>query len=364
MNHFSALIKPASSTCTLRCRYCFYEEESAHRETANHGVMREDVMMRLIDQVLGYFKTETTIQFAFQGGEPTCAGLGWYRKFVDYVNRKKKDFHHVHYSIQTNGILLDQEWIEFLKQNDFLVGISIDGPEMIHDHFRIDAYGNGSYEKVMNSLELLRCAGVEFNVLSVLTSKLSQHPQEYWDWVRRNNLSYVQLTPCIPSCENDPMALKPEDFFSFYDQIFPLWFEDLKAQREFHVSLFDNLILLFAGHLPEQCGFLGKCSSQFVMEADGSCYPCDFYCLDRFYMGNGSEQSPRQLSNSKALKKFLKEPRRKCSQCSDCRFEGICHRQCKRLNVCYFDRNFCGYRRFLEKYQAELGMIASIFRNG
>lgn len=359
MNYFTTLIKPASSTCMLRCKYCFYEDESSRRNIKNYGVMKEPVMTGMIDQILNYFKSETVITFAFQGGEPTCAGIDWFQKFIDNVSLRKKKYHRINYSIQTNGILLNDKWAAFLKKNHFLVGISIDGPKWMHDKFRIHASGAGTYDQVIRSIALLNSYSIPFNVLSVLSSELSKHPEEYWQWVRENKFAYVQLTPCLPSSENDPFALKPEEFFSFYDGLFPLWMADLKSGVNYSVAFFDNVIPMFAGVPPFQCGFLGKCAPQFVIESDGSCYPCDFYCTDKYYMGNAAKESPGELRNSKALQAFLKEPRRKCIECEDCYFVSICHRQCKRMNVCYFNKNYCGYRRFLEKYEREMRLAAS-----
>ena len=359
MNYYATMIKPASGTCMLRCKYCFYEEESSRRKVKNRGVMTKRVMTGMIDQILNYFKTETVITFAFQGGEPTCAGLDWFETFIDYVNRNKKTYHTIKYAIQTNGILLDDLWAEFLKRNHFLVGISIDGPKWIHDPYRIDAVGGGTYDRVMESVNLLRKYNVPFNVMSVLSSELSKHPAEYWQWLRENRFDYVQLTPCLPSSGNDPYALHPEEFFSFYDGLFPLWDKSREAGEHYSISLFDNVIPMFAGIPPVQCGFLGKCFPQFVIEADGSCYPCDFYCVDQYVMGNAAEKSPGELLRSRALRSFAREPRRKCRECDDCRFEGMCHRQCKRMNVCYFDRNYCGYRSFLEKYEGKMRIAAT-----
>ena len=152
MKFLSVLIKPASSLCNLRCRYCFYEDVSRQREQMSYGVMTKGVMKHLIDRIFEAVDEDGTVVFAFQGGEPTLAGLSYYREFVVYVDSKKKN-RTICYVLQTNGTLLDDEWGVFFRENQFLVGVSLDGYESNTNEFRIDSEGSGIYRNIMNGID-------------------------------------------------------------------------------------------------------------------------------------------------------------------------------------------------------------------
>lgn len=194
MSMISFLIKPASSLCNLRCKYCFYADVSQNREMASMGIMQEDVMYALIDKALQV--PVDTIQFSFQGGEPTCAGIEFFEKFVAYVNKKNVMKKNIQYSMQTNGTLLDEKWIQLLKENDFLVGVSIDGFVKNHYRFRKDAQGKGTHKKILHTLRLLKNAGIAYNILTVLTKQLSKKT--------RGIVSFLYRT-WVSVCSNHPM---------------------------------------------------------------------------------------------------------------------------------------------------------------
>lgn len=359
MKHISFLIKPASSLCNMRCRYCFYADVSAHREVKSHGVMQPQTMRALIDRALG-LGDDAEITFAFQGGEPTLAGLDFFRSFTRYVS-DHRDKQTVRYALQTNGYLVDEEWAKFFHEHNFLVGVSLDGYRDLHDWLRPDATGTGTYDRAMKAIDALRAAEVDFNVLTVLTAQLAKHPQKVYKFYRRHNLDYVQLIPCLPGFddeEGDEFSLTPEAFASFYKAFFRLWTEDFRRGHYMSVTLFDNVIPLFRGFPPQQCGMLGRCAPQFVVESNGDVYPCDFYVLDQYRCGNVETDSLEDMATCDALKAFLAEPRRDCSQCGTCPFERMCHKNCKRLNVAYYRRDYCGYRDFLEYAAPAMQQIA------
>lgn len=363
MKRISFLIKPASALCNMRCRYCFYADVSEHREVKTHGIMDGDTMRALVDRALG-LGDDAEITFAFQGGEPTCAGLDFFRSFTAYV-AKRRTRQTVHYALQTNGYAVDGDWASFFRENGFLVGISLDGYRDVHDWLRPDARGEGTYRRVMGAIAALREHGVDFNVLTVLTAQLARHPQKLYRFYQRENLDFVQLIPCLPGLDDevDEFSLTPEAFATFYKTFFRLWEEELRRGHYRSVTLFDNVIPLFAGVRPQQCGMLGTCAPQFVVESSGDVYPCDFYVLDRYLMGNVRRDTLEDMASSEQLRAFLAEPRRACSSCADCPFEGICHRNCKRLNIAYYREDYCGYRDFLEDAAPTMRQIArSLYR--
>ena len=362
MKHISFLIKPASSTCNMRCRYCFYADVAEHRETANHGIMDAATIQAVVDRAFA-LGPDAEVTFAFQGGEPTCAGLDFFRSFCAYVDAHRAQ-QTVHLAIQTNGYVIDDTWATFLAEHGFLVGVSIDGYPEMHDWLRPDARGAGTMDRVLDAVAALRRAGADFNILTVLTDQLARHPQKLYRFYRQHKFDFVQLIPCLPGLDeaSDEYSLEPESFASFYKTFFRLWLEDFKRGERMSVTLFDNVIPLFAGMYPQQCGMLGACAPQFVVEGNGDVYPCDFYVLDRFRLGNIRTDSLEAMATCDALRAFLDEPRRACSMCATCPFERICHKNCKRLNTCYYRENYCGYRDFLEYAAPDMISIARTLR--
>lgn len=320
--------------------------------------MDDETMRALVDRALE-LSEDADITFAFQGGEPTCAGLGYFERFVTYVEERGQR-QTVHFALQTNGYVIDDAWAEFFARHGFLVGVSLDGYRELHDWLRPDARGEGTYRRVMGAIEALRDHGVEFNILTVLTAQLAKHPLKLYKFYQREQLDYAQLIPCLPGLDDteDEFSLTPELFSSFYKSFFRLWADEFQHGTYRSVTLFDNLIPMFAGVRPQQCGMLGSCSPQFVVESTGDVYPCDFYVLDQYLLGNVKTDSLADLAAAPALQTFLAEPRRPCSACADCPFEGICHKNCKRLNIAYYREDWCGYRDFLEDAAPAMQRIA------
>ncbi len=360
MSNYSYLIKPASSACNLKCTYCFYHDVASQREIKSYGNMSESTQNAIIEKTLGV-EENAFISYAFQGGEPTLAGLSFFKSFIDKVNLLKKPRQSILYSIQTNGILLNDEWVKFFKENSFLVGLSLDGFKENHDYFRITNQNSDTYSNVYKSLELLRRYQVEFNVLTVLTDQLAKQPLKLYNFYKEKKMTHIQLIPCLPEMNSfsSLFALTPKRFASFYKTFYDLWVDDLKKGDYMSVGLFDNIIPMYRGLPPQQCGMVGNCAFQFVIESDGSVYPCDFYVLDEYKCGNINTESIREISKNKIIHSFIQEPKRMCTECSTCPFLELCHGNCKRLNVTYFDEEYCGYKEFLLRTHSSMKEIAS-----
>lgn len=306
--HIGFLIKPASSACNMRCRYCFYCDVAAHREEC-------------------------------------------------------RDRQQVSWALQTNGYLIDGEWAEFFREHGFLIGVSVDAYRDLHDSMRPDVHGTATYARVMGGVRLLRETGVDVNVLSVLTSQMAAHPQRVFSFIKREGITHIQFIPCLPGLddEHDAFSLAPREFSSFYRRLFDLWWRELGAGNYVSIWLFENIMQMALGQFPSQCGMLGRCAPQFVVESDGSVYPCDFYALDEHRVGDIRNDDLEAMATCEAMHAFLREPRRACSQCADCPFEGMCHRNCKRLNIAYYDEGYCGLREFLEYAYPGLQRVARMF---
>ena len=181
--HIGFLIKPASSACNMRCRYCFYCDVAAHREERRARVMGWDVADAIIERALAV-APDAHVAFAFQGGEPTLAGLDFFRSFVARVEERRES-QQVSWALQTNGYLIDEEWAAFFREHGFLIGVSVDAYRDLHDSMRPDAHGAATYARVMGGVRLLREAGVDVNVLSVLTSQMAAHPQRVFSFIKQ-----------------------------------------------------------------------------------------------------------------------------------------------------------------------------------
>lgn len=356
--HIGFLIKPASSACNMRCRYCFYCDVAAHREERRARVMGWDVADAIIERALAV-APDAHVSFAFQGGEPTLAGLDFFRSFVARVE-ERRDRQQVSWALQTNGYLIDGEWAAFFREHGFLIGVSVDAYRDLHDSMRPDAHGAATYARVMGGVRLLRESGVDVNVLSVLTSQMAAHPQRVFSFIKREGITHIQFIPCLPGLddEHDAFSLAPREFSSFYRRLFDLWWRELGAGSYVSIWLFENIMQMALGQFSSQCGMLGRCAPQFVVESDGSVYPCDFYALDEYRVGDIRNDDLEAMATCEAMHAFLREPRRACSRCADCPFEGMCHRNCKRLNIAYYDDGYCGLREFLEYAYPGLQRVA------
>ncbi|MEG0451565.1 MAG: radical SAM protein [Coprobacillus sp.] len=350
MERSSYLIKPASSLCNMNCKYCFYSDVSHNRSDYSKGIMKKDVVDILIEKALN---ESQNITFAFQGGEPTVAGIEYFKYFINKVNQEKKD-HTIEYAIQTNGLLIDKEWIEIFKENNFLVGVSLDGYKSNHESIRLKQ-GEGTFDQVMNTLYLLKQNEIDYNVLTVVTSSLAKYPKQVYEFFKDNEIDHIQFIPCLPELDQSTQnyELKPKEFYSFYKGIYELWKEDISKGKMISISLFDNLAMLFKGIYPHTCGMLGQCQLQMIIEADGSIYPCDFYALDKYKLGNIVFDEISEIRKSQVLHQFLKEEKNYCKLCKHCKFYKVCQGNCKRMNIVYFDENYCGYQQFLEETYKE-----------
>lgn len=365
MEYMNLLIKPVSSQCQLQCGYCFYRNEAANRQTADMGRMSIDTAKTVITKLLNHYKDDVTLSLMFQGGEPTLAGLDWYQQFTAIVETLRSRNHHINYGLQTNGLALNADWAAFFRKHDFLVGVSLDGFAANHDQVRTNQSGTATFETVCANIRMLMESGVKTNVLTVVTSRLAGQARQLYDFYRQMGYNWIQLIPCLKPLEAGPQdeseyALAPDQFADFYKAFFDEWYQEYSSGYYRSIGLFDDLAAMFAGQPPLQCGMLGECSRQFVVEADGSVYPCDFYVLDQWRLGNLQTMSFDQLQASPAAAAFISRPHQRCAECANCRFINICHGNCRRLSGCYYNENYCGYQQLLTYIEPKIREIINI----
>lgn len=326
------LIKPASGNCNLRCQYCFYADVSAHRNVHSFGLMSHETLEALVRRTFAY--AEGSVGIAFQGGEPMLAGIDFYRDYLSLVKKYNTAGLPMSHAIQTNGVLIDEEWAALFKEAGFLVGISLDGTRANHDLYRKDARLEGTFGKVWGCIQLLQEKGVDFNILTVVTADTVRRIRPIYDFYKKHGLIWQQFIPCLnPLDEMDtvhPYTLTPELYGEFLCQLFDLWYSDLRRGQIIHNRYFENLVAMLRGERPEMCGLTGVCTPQLVIEADGSVYPCDFYVLDEYRMGNLHEQDLAEIDQLRVDCEFLHESFAVAEKCKSCQWYPICRGGCRR----------------------------------
>nr|WP_302819989.1 anaerobic sulfatase maturase [Ruthenibacterium lactatiformans] len=364
MREIHVMLKPASGLCNMQCRYCFYADETSKRNTANFGIMSFDTLHSVLEKVLREVTHSCTI--AFQGGEPTLAGLSFFRQAVSICKGKNVNRCKISFALQTNGLLIDDEWCEFLAENHFLVGISLDGPKELHDANRIDTVGKGTYSRVMHALQLLKSHGIDTNILTVVTADTAKNYRKAYNFFTRSGFDYQQYIPCLDPLDEprgkQPWSLTPEQFEKYLKTAFDCWYQDaMRGQKRYH-RYFDNLLLMLNGQLPEACGMLGICGMQYVVEADGSVYPCDFYMLDQYRLGNFNTDTLAQIDTKRKEIGFVEQSCEKDKKCKTCRWYQLCRGGCRRDRDYYQDgigRNYycTAYAHFFEYAWPKFGVL-------
>ncbi|MGE5607181.1 MAG: anaerobic sulfatase maturase, partial [Bacteroidota bacterium] len=303
-----------------------------HRSTENFGMMSIDLLEILVKKT---FQTaEHFCSFAFQGGEPTLAGLEFYRQLMRLEQKYNSKNIQVFNSIQTNGLTIDEAWAEFLRENDFLVGLSLDGPARIHDRYRKDPAGKGSFNQVMQTVEIFRRYRVNFNILIVVNNEVARHAKEIYQFFQEQNFGYLQFIPCLDPFDEvhgkHDYSLKPSRYGYFLMDLFDLWYRDLKKGKIVSVRFFDNWLQMLLGYPPESCGMAGQCAGYFVIEANGNVYPCDFYVTDQWLIGNIGEHDFNYLKNTSQARQFLEISRQIEPKCRSCNWYSLCRGGCRR----------------------------------
>ena len=355
MPPLSIMIKPASSLCNLRCKYCFYCDVAANREVFSLGKMTEATAEKLIKDALS-FAEGSSVAFAFQGGEPLLAGMDYFKFFIETVNKHNTKGSEIYYSLQTNGTLIDDEWARFFTENKFLIGLSLDG-DYEGNKFRVDANGQNSYYKITAAANKLRKHKTEFNILTVLTGYCAENAERIYKYFRSQGFHYLQFIPCLRPMGDDTeseLYMTPKQYSDFLIRIFNLYVKDFARGNYISIRQFDNWVRMYLGERAEQCGLMGHCTHQFVVEGNGNVYPCDFYCTDEWCLGNLSEMSLEEMAKSKKAFEFIKDSIAVPEKCKNCRFYPLCRAGgCKRNKA---SGDYC------ESYKAFFGACLPLFR--
>ena len=337
------MLKPAGAHCNLACKYCYYlEKNNLYQNTPRH--LMSDEMLEQFTREYIEAQTMPQVLFTWHGGEPLMRSIDFYKKALE-LQKKYAHGKQIDNVIQTNGTLLTDEWCEFFAQNHWLVGISIDGPQEYHDHYRVTPAGKPSWEKVMQGISLLKKHRVEWNAMAVVNAYNAEHPLEFYHFFRDNGCQYLQFTPIVERLTEHedgrtlasladnreiPLAdasVTPQQWGNFLCTIFDDWVRHDVGKT--FVEIFDCTLANWMGVLPGICAYSKECGHAGVMEHNGDVYSCDHFVFPEYKLGNIREQSLIDMLYGEKQQAFsrLKHtslPR----QCKECDMEFACHGEC------------------------------------
>lgn len=342
-NPLYVMLKPAGAHCNLACKYCYYLEKNKLYPTAQRHLMSDEILEQFTRE---YIEAQTMNQvlFTWHGGEPLLRSIDFYRKALS-LQQKYAGGRCIDNVIQTNGTLLTDEWCEFFAQNHWLVGISIDGPQPDHDHYRLTAAGKPSWKKVMQGIKLLKKHGVEWNAMAVVNAYNANHPLEFYRFFKENGCQFLQFTPIVERltrhedgrtlaslADKDEISLSeasvaPEQWGYFLCAIFDEWVR--KDVGKIFVEIFDCTLANWMGISPGICAYSKECGHAGVMEHNGDVYSCDHFVFPEYKLGNIRDHSLIDMLYGEQQQEFsrLKHsslPR----QCKECDMEFACHGEC------------------------------------
>lgn len=337
------MLKPAGAHCNLACKYCYYLEKNKLYPTAQRHLMSDEMLEQFTRE---YIEAQTMNQvlFTWHGGEPLLRSIDFYRKALS-LQQKYAGGRRIDNVIQTNGTLLTDEWCEFFAQNHWLVGISIDGPQPDHDHYRLTAAGKPSWKKVMQGIKLLKKHGVEWNAMAVVNAYNANHPLEFYRFFKENGCQFLQFTPIVERltrhedgrtlaslADKDEISLSeasvaPKQWGYFLCAIFDEWVR--KDVGKIFVEIFDCTLANWMGISPGICAYSKECGHAGVMEHNGDVYSCDHFVFPEYKLGNIRDHSLIDMLYGEQQQEFsrLKHsslPR----QCKECDMEFACHGEC------------------------------------
>ena len=367
--NFSLLIKPASADCNLRCEYCFYLDRSSLYPETNKHRMSDEVLETLIRSYLN--TRQAAYSFGWQGGEPTLMGLPFFQKVTELQEKYGRKGSIISNGLQTNATLIDDEMARYLARYKFLVGVSLDGPEDIHNRYRKKAGGGGTYNSVVKGLETLKRNNVEFNVLVLVTAANVEKPQAVYNHLTELGIFYHQYIPCVEFDEHGkplPWTISGEQWGTFLTTIFNVW-QSRGDVRKISIRNFDAVLQLLVTKQVVMCTMGRNCTQYFVVEHNGDIYPCDFFVQKDLFLGNISTSSWNELKTNRIYKSFGRKKSEMNPLCSDCDYLRFCAGDCLKHRIYPGSDHkqlswLCeGWKRFYRDTLPEFNNLAELIRS-
>lgn len=379
------MLKPVGASCNLRCKYCYYLEKANLYKHTPTRVLSEEMLEQFTKEYIEA-QTMNEVLFTWHGGETLMRPLSFFRKAVE-LQKKYGAGRRIDNTIQTNGTLLTDEWCEFLHENHWLVGVSIDGPQEFHDEYRRTATGAPSWAKVMRGIQLLNKHNVEWNAMAVVNDFNADYPLDFYHFFKDNGCQYIQITPIVERIVNyddgrylatltdgdeAPLAdfsVTPEQWGRFLCAIFDEWVRHDVGQT--YVELFDCILANWVGETPGICVYAKECGHAGVMEFNGDVYSCDHFVYPEHLLGNLHTKTITEMMYSDQQNKFAKMKKQMLpQQCKECKFLFACHGECPKnrfLNDKYgnYGLNYLckGYRQFFEHVEPYMNFMKRELEN-
>jgi uncharacterized protein len=368
MESFSLLIKPASADCNLRCEYCFYID---HLKKVKKKPRMSDKVLETV--IASYLQTNQKYQFNFgwQGGEPTLLGLKFWQKVIHLQKQYAPKGAIISNGLQTNGTLITPDLANFFSEYKFLLGVSLDGPPHLHNYYRKTIDQKTTHHLVMRGVELLRKHNVEFNILILVNNENVSKASEVYQYLRNKGFFYHQYIPCVEFDKNNNLksfSIAGDEWGDFLIEIFDQWIkEDI---NRISIRLFDSILEYLVFGRYNTCHMNINCCQYFVVEYDGSIYPCDFFVREDLLLGNILEDKWEDIINSSIYIKFGQNKSNWNENCAKCSFINLCHGDCQKFRINNVQDSqtlsvLCqGWKKFYIHALPRLKIIAKKIANG
>jgi serine-type anaerobic sulfatase-maturating enzyme len=327
---FSLLIKPASASCNLRCEYCFYIDHLDYAGPDNKPVMSDNTLEMMIANYMKIPMAEYS--FAWQGGEPTILGIEFFKKVVNIQKKYATPNAVITNALQTNATLIDKPMADFFAKYNFLLGVSLDGPKEYHDKYRLTVSGDTTHNKVMQGINYMRQAKVEFNILCLINSNNVKNPAELYKYYREKGFNYLQFIPCVEYDDKGdltPYSITGNQWGDFLCKIFDIWFR--KDTRRVSIRHFDSVLNYLVKGIYTQCTMDKDCRQYFVVEYDGGIFPCDFFVNKDLQLGSISTSSWEEALENPLYEKFGRGKSEWNKICNNCTWLRLCHGDCQKM---------------------------------
>ncbi len=355
---FNMMFKPIGSVCNLKCDYCYYLDKINRYDKVY--AMPLDILEKCIKEYLEVNDSDD-VTFDWHGGEPLLLGLDYFMKVVELQN-KYKGGKRVFNTIQTNATLLNHDFVSFFKDYNFLVGVSVDGPQYVHDKYRVDKNAEPTFKKVMRGIELLHYYNVDFNTLTTISKAGEGRGLEVYSFLKDIGSRFMQFMPvyeCLdvvtnnitsPDCEGSelaPWSVNPLEYGKFMCDIFDYWVKN--DVGEYFVNLFDSTLANYCGVNPGTCVYSETCGANAVVEHNGDIYPCDHFVYEKYKLGNINETSLCDIVNSKKMMEFGIDKRNALPyKCRKCEYFFTCHGECPKHRFDFTEQGEFGLNSLCE----------------
>ena len=369
---FHVMTKPIGAICNLDCEYCFYLDKEELYPNTRSFRMTDEVLENYVRQ---YIESQQVneITFAWQGGEPTLMGVDFFRRAVEYQQKYQRVGTRIQNTFQTNATLLNDEWGKFFKQNNFLIGISIDGPPELHDKYRYDKRGRPSSDDVLRGLRFLQKHQVDYNVLCVVNSHNADYPLEVYRYFKELSAQFMQFIPAVEHVGEKGVtdrSVRAAQYGKFLCAIFDEWV--VNDIGKIFVQIFDVALEAWLGYQPSLCIFNETCGNAMAIEHNGDLYSCDHYVDPEYFLGNVTETPMEALVESTFQRKFGTDKRDTLPQyCLDCEVRFVCNGGCPKNRFIKTPNGedglnyLCaGYKQFFNHIDRPMKMMAAALQAG